>query len=500
MRAAGRQRNAFAAGAWVLVGALPLIGMASLLLRSRLDPHWANHRVHFLLFLAVGAVDFALAVAAGEAARKRGDARVLLISLAFLATGGFLALHAVGTPGVVFSRDLSGFKVAIPVGLVVAALFAVASAFADARPQLAVAAIRHRRLLQVAVLATMALWFAWTVAELPPLDRPSTEGATSVLLRTLAVAGIVLYAAAAVRYVAVYREAPGLLAASVAACYVLLAESLVGVAVTGERAWHASWWEWHGLIVLAFVLVGYAAQREWREERFRTLYLPTTRERSLVLSVLYCDLAGFTTFSEANDPREVAAMLKAYYEIVAPAVSRAGGAIEHFSGDGLMATFNAHGDRPDHAVRAARAALALQDGMERLRATHPSWPQARVGVNTGEAVVREMGGHGHVAYTVVGDSVNVGARLEAHAPVGGVMIGAETARRLPEGTVAEPRPGLRVKGKDATVDAFVLLAVPERSRRRAAQRVGVQHADPAPAGLDPAEVAHRAQRSADRLE
>src|SRR3954453_22644693 len=156
MRAAGGQRNAFAAAAWVLVGALPLIGMASLLLRSRLDPHWANHRVHFLLFLAVGAVDFALAVAAGEAARKRGDARVLLISLAFLATGGFLALHAVGTPGVVFSRDLSGFKVAIPVGLVVAALLAVASAFADARPRLAVAAIRHRRLLQVAVLATMA--------------------------------------------------------------------------------------------------------------------------------------------------------------------------------------------------------------------------------------------------------------------------------------------------------------------------------------------------------
>src|SRR3954463_6299811 len=179
MRAAGGQRNAFAAGAWGLVGALPLIGMASLLLRSRLDPPRAHHPGHFLLFLAVGAVDFALAVAAGEAARKRGDARVLLISLAFLATGGFLALHAAGTPGILFSRDLTGFKVAIPVGLVVAALFAVASAFAEAHPGLGRGAIRHQRALQAAVVASMVIWIVYTVAELPPLDRPIDESATS---------------------------------------------------------------------------------------------------------------------------------------------------------------------------------------------------------------------------------------------------------------------------------------------------------------------------------
>jgi class 3 adenylate cyclase len=269
----------------------------------------------------------------------------------------------------------------------------------------------------------------------------------------------VVYGVAAVRYYEVYRQQPGLLPASVIACFVLLGEAMIGVALTGERAWHASWWEWHGLIVVAFLVVGFAARREWHQDRFRALYLPTTRERSLEISVLFGDLAGFTTFSERFPPGEVAQMLKAYYALAAPLIARAGGDIEHFTGDGIMATFNTRGEQPDHAIRAARTAVALQAAMARQAEEHPGWPLLRVGVNSGAAVVRELGGEGHVAYSAVGDSVNVGARLEAHAPVGGVLIGAETYRRLPDGTVAEPMPGLRVKGKEAVVDAFVLHSV-----------------------------------------
>jgi len=153
-------------------------------------------------------------------------------------------------------------------------------------------------------------------------------------------------------------------------------------------------------------------------------------------------------------------MLKAYYELAAPVISRRGGEIEHFIGDGIMATFNTRGDQPDDAARAARASLELQRDMARLGEAHLAWPRMRAGVNTGPAIVREMGGRGDVAYTVVGDSVNVGARLEANAPVGGVLIGAETYRQLPEGALAEPMPGLRVKGRDGAVDAFVLVSVP----------------------------------------
>jgi adenylate cyclase len=450
------RRSTVVAVAWIAAALLPLAGLASLLARSMLDPGWTNHRVHFVLFLSVAAVDFVLAYAAGDAARRRGDARVLLISLAFLATGGFLGLHAIGTAGVLFTEEHAGFKVAIPVGLLVAAGFALESAFVDLRTGSGAWVVEHQGRLRLVVYATMAAWFAVTVADVPPLDRPASEGATGSLLAFLAAGGVIAYGVAAARYFVVYQQAPGLLPASVMACFVLLAESMIGVAVTGERSWHASWWLWHGLIVLAFVLVGFAAHREWREERFRSLYLAGTRERHQEISVLFTDLAGFTSFSERMPPAETSAMLKAYYELAAPTIARFGGEIEHFTGDGIMATFT----RGDHALGAARAALALQEQMAGLGEAHPDWPRLRVGVNTGDAIIRELGGHGKVAYSAVGDSVNVGARLEAAAPVGGVLVGAETYRRLPDGTVAEAMPGLRVKGKDAAVDAFVLRALP----------------------------------------
>ena len=75
-------------------------------------------------------------------------------------------------------------------------------------------------------------------------------------------------------------------------------------------------------------------------------------------------------------------------------------------------------------------------------------------------MVREIGGDGHVAYPSVGDTVNTGARLESLAPAGGVLIGPETYERLPDGAVVEKRMGLRLKGKQDVVDAYVLHALP----------------------------------------
>jgi adenylate cyclase len=411
-----RQRIRAGAIAELLAVALPLIGLGSLLLRSQLDPHFENYRVHFVLFGLVGTIAFVLGFAAGEAANRRGDARVLLLSLAFMATGGFMGLHALGTRGVLFSGDHAGFKVAIPVGLLVSAGFAAASAFVDVRPEFARLAIRHRRVLRATVLAAMGGWFVLTVLNLPPLDGPDSETARG---------------------------------------------ALIGVAVTGERKWHASWWEWHFLIVTAYLIIGFAAQRQWRDERFRDLYLTSTREREQDVSVLFSDLVGYTTFAERSSPAQAAAVLQAYWGTAAPLLTRQfGGEVEKFIGDGVVAVFNRTGDQPDHARRAACAALALQRAFADLADAHPEWPRMRVGVNSGEAVVREIGGEGHVAYPMVGDTINTGARLEGLAPVGGVLIGAETFERLPDGAVVEPRAGLRVKGKDVAIDAYVLHALP----------------------------------------
>jgi class 3 adenylate cyclase len=114
-------------------------------------------------------------------------------------------------------------------------------------------------------------------------------------------------------------------------------------------------------------------------------------------------------------------------------------------------------------VRAAGAALALQRELTALADANPGWPRLRVGVNSGDAVVRELGGHGFVAYAVIGDMVNTASRLEGQAPVGGVLIGAGTRRLLPEGTDAEPVEGLHLKGKQEAVEAYLLRAMPEPS-------------------------------------
>jgi adenylate cyclase len=466
---AGRERTArqrrTRTAALVLIGlvaaALPLVGFASLLLRSQLDPHIENYRLHFVVFGIVGAVAFGLGYTAGEAANRRGDARVLLLSLAFMATGGFLWLHAMGTQSVLFPQEHSGFQVAIPVGLLVAAVFAAGSAFVDVRPDVASALIRRRTLMRAAVLVAMAAWFVWSVADLPPFGVSDDEAATSDFLTAIAMSGAIIYAISAARYARIFRSRRNLLPAAVVACFALLAEAMVGVAVTGERKWHASWWEWHGLIVAAYLVVVLAARREWRDERFRRLYLPTTRARHQDVSVLFADLVGFTGYAERSSSATAAGVLDAYWGMAAPLITRDfGGDVEKFTGDGMMATFNSRDDQPDHAHRASCAALALQRRAARLAVRHPDWPRMRVGVNSGGVVVREIGSHGHVAYPSVGDTVNTGARLESLAPVGGVLIGVDTYERLPEGAVVEERVGLRVKGKDDSVDAFVLHELP----------------------------------------
>jgi class 3 adenylate cyclase len=438
---------------------LPLVGLVSLVQQDYAHWRWNNAPLHFVLFLTVGATAASLSLITGEAARRRGDARVLLLSLAFLSTSGFMALHAVGTTGVLVQETLPGFTIAISMGLLLASVFALTAALADIRPTLGPLIMRARRRMYAVVGVAVAVWTIWTVAAWPPLARPVGEGGTGAWLKVAAAAGAATYAAAALRLWWLHRSRMSLLIVSVCACFVLLAEALVGVALAGELKWHSAWWEWHALIVLAYLIVFAAAHHEWRDERFRELYLPTTREHREDVTVLIGDLAGFTTFSESHDPAEVAAMLRAYYEVAAPLISRRyGGEVEKFMGDGIFATFNRRGDQPDHARQAVLAAAALQTEVERIRGSRAGWPGLRIGINSGPVVVAEMGGAGYVAYPAVGDPVNVAARLQTQAPVGGVMLGAETRRRLPVETAVEPVAGLRLKGKEAPVDAYLLTS------------------------------------------
>ncbi|MDQ3777653.1 MAG: adenylate/guanylate cyclase domain-containing protein, partial [Actinomycetota bacterium] len=285
---------------WPLLVALPLAGLALLLARPGLDVDWEHHPAHFWLVLSVSAVSVALGALTSEAASRRGDARLFLVSLAFLSSAGFLGLHALATPGVLLETRNTGFVVATPVGLLLASAFAAASAL-ELAPATARAILRRRWLLRGLLGALLAGWGAWSLAELPPLDRPLPEEEAEAPLYALAVPGVVLYAVAAARYLTLHSRRPATLLLGVIAAWILLGEAMVAVAVA--RSWHLSWWEWHLLMATAFGTVAVVALRERRRgDLFGALYLDETLGR---LDRGYAD-AVKAAAAEELDERELA--------------------------------------------------------------------------------------------------------------------------------------------------------------------------------------------------
>ena len=287
-----------------------------------------------------------------------------------------------------------------------------------------------------------------------PLDDPTPVERASGGLIVLAVAAVVPFAFAAWRYGRIALRTQSVLLAAVASAFTLLAEAMVAVAVA--RSWHASWWEWHVLMLFAFAAIAFSARREDAEERFSDLYLDETAAGKREVSVMFADLQGFTSFSEGRDPREVSEMLNTYLRVAIPPIVREhGGEIDRLIGDAIMATWGTRGDQPDHAQRAVRAALAVQRATGEIAAQHPGWPRFRAAVNTGEALVGVLGAESGRSYTVIGDTVNLAARLESQAPAGRVVIGASTLRAAP-GTRVQALEAVRVKGRDEPVDAYLV--------------------------------------------
>jgi class 3 adenylate cyclase len=449
--------------AWLLWGATILLPLGLIgLLRGwpDIDERWENHPAHFWLVLVTAIVCLGLAIAVTESGRRRRDARLLLIGLAFVVSAGFLGLHALATPAVLIEEKNAGFVLATPIGLVVAGAFAAASSI-EYRLEQSVWIVHHGHLLLALVLAIIAAWAVVSIAEVPPLRDAVTPQDLETPLSAVAAVGAVCYAVAAVSYLRVFQRRRSGLALAVALAFTLLAEALVVAVASLRTSWQLSWWEWHGLMVIGFVAIATAASREWYEERFSALYLDETLRGEKEVTVLFADLAGFTPFTEARSLDEVYDMLLAYFGRLAPLIrDQFGGEVHEFVGDQIFAVFNKEGDQPDHAIRAARAALALQRVAAEMAAEHPEWPRFRVGVNTGEVLAGVVGDRGHRIHGVFGDAVNLGARLEGQAPPGGVLIGAATFAQLPAGTVAERVADLQVKGKAEPVAAYVLRELP----------------------------------------
>ena len=526
---------------WLLLLALPLLGLGVLLARPELDLEWEHQPSHFWLVLASAVISAVLAYLTNVAAARHRDARIVLVSLAFLASAGFLGLHARATPGVLLDHPNTGFAIATPVGLAIAAGFAGMSVSPLGGPRER-AILRWRGVLLATVLATMAAWAAVSLLGLPPLDGPLPPAEGPGIMAGLALVSLLLYGWAAWRSLRLYRDRGGVMPLAIGVALVLLAEAQV--AVVTSRNWHLSWWEWHLLLLAAYAVIAVGARREYARSgsltgAFGGLYLQSTLARidrwhgraiarvaaaqergespdavigrlrgegastdelrliahaagelrrldeafrpylpSIIadraaaephvarlggtereVSVLFADLTAFTTFSEHHAPTEVIGMLNDYWAAVVPVIDAAGGEIEQFAGDAVMAIFNVAGDQPDHARRAVNAAVAIVAAGRGVLERHPDWPAFRVGVSTGHAVVGNVGTHGRRSFAVIGDTTNTSARMMSIAGPQEVLVTRSTWEALPpDARRGEPLGPLAVKGRREPVEVWRLRA------------------------------------------
>lgn len=450
------RRAAFTA----LLLAVPLAGLFLLLGVPDLDVAWEHQPAHFWLVLASALLSFLLGFLMAEAAARRGDARVLLVALAFLVASGFLGLHALATPDVLLTGKNAGFQIASAIGLLIAAGFAAASALPLSEGWTR-AVLRGRRLLLASVGAALVVWAVVALGTLPPLEEPITPEAARGPLLLLWGLGALLYGYAAYRYARLYARRRAPVALAVVSAWVLLAEAMLAIAIA--RNWHVSWWEWHVLMLLAFALVARSVWAEWKREGssaevFADLYEERTLGRREEISVLFADLQGFTSFAERTPPGEVRTMLDAYFSAAAPVIQKQRGEIVQTVGDEIFATFR--GER--HEARAAQAALALQEACAAAPGRRPDWPRFRVGVNSGEAHIGLVQAPGARSFTPTGDMVNTGARLQQQARAGEVVIAGGTRDALGEDGVVDDLGELPVKGKEQPVRAYVLRALGAR--------------------------------------
>ncbi|HEY7605300.1 MAG TPA: adenylate/guanylate cyclase domain-containing protein, partial [Actinomycetes bacterium] len=195
---------------------------------------------------------------------------------------------------------------------------------------------------------------------------------------------------------------------------------------------------------------------------------PAAEERKVV-TVLFCDLVGFTARSDRADPEDVGAMLRPFHTRLRGEIERVGGTLDKLIGDAVMAVFGVPAVHEDDPERAVRCALRMLEAIAELNQAHPDLELAvRIGINTGEALVALDRGAGSEG--VVGDVVNTAARLQGVAPVGGVVVGEATWRATQAVFEYEELAPVQVKGKAEPVPIFRVLGARSRPGVDVAER------------------------------
>jgi adenylate cyclase len=180
-----------------------------------------------------------------------------------------------------------------------------------------------------------------------------------------------------------------------------------------------------------------------------------------IITTFFADIRGFTTFSEHLNPERLMDVLNRYLSLGAEAVFTQQGTLDKFQGDMVMAFFNAPVDQEDHALRAVRAATHVRAAIQAYHENVTSSYRLSfgIGINTGEAVVGNVGTAQIKNYTVIGDSVNLAKRLQDYALPNQILLGSATYELVQDHVVVRELDPIQVKGRTALERVFELIDV-----------------------------------------
>ncbi|MBI5463833.1 MAG: adenylate/guanylate cyclase domain-containing protein, partial [Ignavibacteriales bacterium] len=233
--------------------------------------------------------------------------------------------------------------------------------------------------------------------------------------------------------------------------------------------------------IAVFAVLAYRFINEEREkEAFRRSfesYLPPSVVKRMVaspesmfdaekkeLTILFSDIKSFTTYSSTMTADRIQSFLAEYFEAMVGIIFKYEGTVDKYIGDGLMVFFGAPAPQADHAVRAAQAAIEMQRKCRELKV---KWEREglfplriRIGINTGEVVVGNMGTPKKLAYTVLGAPVNLANRLESNAPVEGILVSKRTYELIQNHVPTKPHPSVKVKGLEEDIEVYEVVVEP----------------------------------------
>jgi adenylate cyclase len=224
--------------------------------------------------------------------------------------------------------------------------------------------------------------------------------------------------------------------------------------------------------VLVYRFINEEREKEAMRQSFESYLPPSVVKRQLAhpesifevqkkeLTIMFTDIKSFTTYSSTMTPDQIQNFLAEYFDAMVQIVFKYEGTVDKYIGDGLMVFFGAPEPQPDHAVRCVQAAIEMQ---KKCRELKEKWVKEelfplriRIGINTGEVIVGNMGTPKKLSYTVLGSDVNLANRLESNAPVEGIMISRRTYELVKDHVPTLPHESVLVKGLDTPIEVYTV--------------------------------------------